>query len=190
MACAGIPAVDGDRISREVVTPGSDCLRELADEFGGGILNNDGTLNRRLLADICFSDADKKRKLDRITHPYIIRVMLAEFERLKDEGHGVCVVEAPALIESGLLCYCDKVVLVSADAEKQEERIISRDGLTEKQAKSRLNAQLTKHDLGGIADYEITNNGSMREFEKQLDKLVELIEQWAIQKTKGGRNEG
>ena len=96
----GIPTVDGDLVAREVVKPGEKCLRELVRAFGEEILFPDGTLNRRMLGDLCFSDPKKKEKLDEITHPCIIERMLELFEQLRKQGYRYSLVEAAAVIES------------------------------------------------------------------------------------------
>ena len=174
----GIPVIDGDAVARKVVLPGTECLSRLAGEFGNGILTKDGSLDRSALAEICFSDVERKQKLDSIIHPYILSDMFDRFKKLRDEGVKFCATEAPALLESGLLKYCDRVVLISADERKKTERIMKRDGLTEIQAERRISAQTKDEDVRPIADHEIKNDGSEEKFIGELNDLIELFDEW------------
>ena len=178
LAKKGVPVIDGDVVAREVVTFGSKCLKELTEEFSSDILNADGTLNRKALADIAFSDLAKKTKLDSIIHPYIIDDILNRFDALHKQGYKYCVVEAAALIESGLYANCDKIIMVKSSREKQIERIIQRDGLTKEQAVRRLDAQLSDELVKQLADWTIVNDGTEQEFYKKLDELIEMFKKW------------
>lgn len=174
----GIPSIDGDDVAREVVRPGEKCLRELVREFGEEILHEDGTLNRRLLGDLCFSDSRKKERLDAITHPYIIERTTVYFDRLKEAGHRYCLVEAAAVVESGLYIVCDKLIMITSDRAAQVGRIIARDGLTVEQANTRLDAQIDEDELRALCDIVIDNSGSLEEFNQKLDALAEKLEHW------------
>ena len=174
----GIPSIDGDDVAREVVRPGEKCLQDLVREFGEEILHEDGTLNRRLLGDLCFSDPRKKERLDAITHPYIIERTTAYFDRLKEAGHRYCLVEAAAVVESGLYIVCDKLIMITSDRAAQVGRIIARDGLTVEQANTRLDAQIDEDELRALCDIVIDNSGSLEEFNQKLDALAEKLEHW------------
>lgn len=178
LAGLGVPVVDGDVLSREVTGKGSRCLAKLVRAFSPEILNEDGTLNRRRLADICFADPAQKRRLENITHPYIIERLLHYYDAIKAKGERVCLVEAAALIESGLYANCDKIILITADEQLQIERIMRRDNLTEHQAKSRLEAQMPVDDVKDLCDVIITNNGTLAEFEIKLKELAKNLNDW------------
>jgi len=174
----GIPALDGDFVARQVVEKGSRCLSELVRAFGADILDADGALNRRRLGDICFSDRAKKEKLDSITHPYIIEKLLAEFDALSEQGNRYCLVEAGAIVESGLYAICDKIIMITSDESLQIARIVERDGLTVQQARTRLQAQLSVDEVKNLCDVIISNDGTLQEFEEKLDILAKQLETW------------
>ncbi len=174
----GIPIIDGDVVAREVVERGSECLLRLVEEFSAEILNPDETLNRKKLAEICFSDPQKKITLDNITHPFIINEILKRFEALKQQGYRYCVVEAAALIESGLYANCDKIVLITADKEKKIERIMKRDNITYDHANARISAQLDESVVQKLSDIVLENNGTRHEFDQKLDALIQEIDKW------------
>ena len=178
LAEKGTLTIDSDVLAREVVEKGSKCLDELVEEFSSEILKADSTLDRKKLADICFANERKKSKLDRIIHPYIIERLLSCFDELKENGARYCVVEAGALVESGLYAVCDRIVMITADEDKQIERIMLRDGITLQQAQTRLEAQLHAAELKDLCDMIITNNGTLEEFDIKLDSLAGQLNLW------------
>ncbi len=178
LAKLGVPIIDGDDVAREVVEKGMPCLNALVKEFSKDILNEDETLNRRKLADICFPDPKKKRRLDDITHPYIIKRMVEYFDVLHENGERYCVVEAAALIESGLYAVCDKTIMVTADEDKIIKRIMKRDGLTMQQAKNRIDGQMNEDAVKQVSEIIITNNASKEEFCAKLKQVKNQLDIW------------
>ncbi len=174
----GVPVVDGDDVARAVVGPGSPCLAALVREFSADILLEDGSLNRRLLGERCFADADKKRRLDEITHPFIIERMLDRFDELHEKGYAYCLVEAPALIESGLYAVCDRIILVTAGEDVLVGRIMARDGLSREQAQTRVRAQMAEDAVRKLSDAVVENTGTPEEFCKKLDELKVQLDIW------------
>lgn len=172
----GIPSIDCDVLARKVVEVGSPCLDELITEFGKTILNEDGTLNRKELANIAFSDISKKQKLDSITHPYIIAEVEKELEVLRNAGTKICIIEAPALIESGFYKNVDMIVLIGSSRETLISRISKRDSISNYDAKKRIDSQVNDSETKTIADYTIDNDGTYDEYIEKLEKLrIELL---------------
>lgn len=133
----GYTIIDADQIAREIVKPGEEALVQIVAEFGEDVLNTDGTLNRKALADIVFSDKDALALLNRITHTQIttrIRALLCD-------ENAQYIIDAPLLYEAGLDKLCFKVIGVTADADVRIARIIARDTITEAMAHKRLNSQ-------------------------------------------------
>lgn len=178
LAGKGVPVIDGDVLARRVVEPGHKCLDELTEAFGKAILNGDGSLDRQKLADLAFATPENKRRLDSITHPYIIEEALDEFDRLHAAGEKFCVVEAAALIESGLYANTNKIILIKADRDVQIDRIVARDDITREQATSRIAAQYEEDVVEKLAHYIIENNGTKEEFYQKLDALQAQLVEW------------
>jgi len=186
----GVPVVIGDVVAREVVEKGSTCLRELVEYFSDLILNNDGTLNRHALADIAFSSEQGTIKLNAITHPYILKRMDEFFDCCQKKGYPYCIVEAAALVESGLIGKCDKIVVIKSDKSIQLDRIKQRDGIDDSQANTRLDAQHSQNEYDRIADIIIENNGTKEEFCVQLEKLfIELNNLYCKEKNMDSKSE-
>lgn len=156
----GALVVDADVIAREVVEPGSPVFRALVEEFGPGSTNPDGTLNRGYVAAEAFSDREKLKRLNRITHPPIRRKIEEEIRRLElAHPGGVIVVDAALLIENGLHEKVDRVVVVYATESDQVERLVAREGMTPEEALRRLASQMPLGEKTRCADYVIDNTG-------------------------------
>ncbi len=177
----GIKCLDTDKVSRSVCKPGKPCLAELVDYFGEGILNEDGTLNRRGLAALVFGEPDEYQKnqklsaLNRITHHYIIEAINDWLmERAKD-GERAAVIDAPQLFESGFDRHCDYTVGVIADREVRLRRIIARDGITRESAEKRLAAQKTDDFFRDHCDFTVINNSGLDTLEGQVTNILRKI---------------
>lgn len=167
----GFYFVDADRVYRELLAVDQALQQELASRFGEAILQG-GTVDRKALAAIVFSDADALADLNRITHAAII----AEVDRriaAAPEKHAA--VEAIALIESGMADSCDAVVSVLCGFETRLARIMARDGLTEDAARARLNAQKADPFFIDNSDYVLTNDGSLQDLEKQVELMLAAL---------------
>lgn len=157
----GVPVVDADQVAREVVEPGTDGLRAVVDAFSTDVLQEDGTLDRKKLAERVFADADARRKLESILHPRIAAASMDRFRELAREGHPYAIYEAALLVESGSYRWMQAVVVVSASERTQIERIRRRDGLDCEAARQRIAAQLPLKEKVAVADYVISNEGDL-----------------------------
>lgn len=171
----GIETIDTDHVSRQVCQKGSDCLKELVSYFGDEILLPDGSLDRKRLAELAFSDETKHKMLNSITHKYILLMVDIWLETQKKDGKAAAIVDAPLLYESGFDNKCDKVIAVIADKEIRIARIIERDGITEEQAEIRLKNQHPSDFYSSKADYTITNNGSLDDVSCQVKEIYDSI---------------
>lgn len=173
----GIPVLDCDAIVRALQQPGQRCLSELADAFGQDILFPDGALNRAKLAERGFASQQARGTLNRITHAHVLAELERKFEEMERAGGRVCIVEAGALLESGLEKRCSKIILVTAPTQERLCRILRRDGITEQQALQRLAAQTTEPQLLAAADLVLENlngSGSARLCADQIEKQLRL----------------
>lgn len=154
----GAHHIDSDLVYRDLVQPGQPLLARLAEAFGDGIIAADGSLDRKALGTIVFSDPEKLAELDRLTHPAVI----AESDRRAASiRSGVIVIDAVKLIESGHADACDEVWLVTAPEEVQIARLMRRNELTEEEARRRVAAQPPLEPKIQRADRMIDNSGSL-----------------------------
>lgn len=172
---SGFSVINADSISRYVVEKGSECLNELSDFFGEMILNEDGTLNRKMLGDIVFSDKVKLDSLNSIIYPYITSEILEQIKNYSAEGKKVILLDAPTLFESHSDDFCDIIISVLANPDTRRERIIKRDGITETQANNRMNSQLDAEFFSSHSDYVIDNNDSIEVLNSISQEVAEKI---------------
>ena len=174
----GFAIIDADRIARIVVEKGTPCLDEISDFFGEEILREDGSLDRRALAAIVFSDKTKLETLNTIIYPYITGEILRQIRSHSEQGEKLILLDAPTLFESRADDFCEIIISVLADPEIRESRITVRDGLTQEEAQKRMNSQLDEEFFRSHSDYIISNNGSLETvtgISKEVsDKIREL----------------
>lgn len=154
----GAHHIDADLVYRDLVASGQPLLASLAAHFGNGIIAPDGSLDRKALGEIVFSDPEKLAALDHLTHPAVI----AETDRrVEDIDEGVVIIDAVKLIESGHAEVCDEVWLVTAPEDVQVARLMARNQLTEDEARRRVDAQPPMGPKIARADRVIDNSGSL-----------------------------
>jgi len=171
----GAVVVSADDLARQAVAPGSEALAALTERFGREILAADGTLARERLAELVFADASARADLNRITHPAIARLAEARLARLRAAGHTLIVYEAPLLFEAGAESRVDQVLVVSAAAEVQLQRLMRRDAISVDDAQARIAAQMPIVEKIRRADYLIDNSGPPAETRQQVDALCKEL---------------
>jgi len=181
----GAAVVDADVIARRITRKGSPAYAEIVREFGAGILLKDGSIDRKALGRLIFADAEKRRRLNEITHPRIRAQIRQEVEafkhvpaglkRGKDSGSRLVVVDAPLLFETGLDTEMDSVIVVYADEEKQVKRLVARDALSEDEARRIIASQMPIQEKIKKAGYTIDNNGSAGAALKKAAELYKKL---------------
>ncbi len=162
----GFHVIDGDGVGHGV-TARPEILEEIKKAFGGGVIRPDGSLDRRALGNIVFSDPEKLKILNSVTHPAIKEAVLREAEAVD----GPVVIDGAVLKECGLTEHCDAVLRVTAPAELRKRRIMERDGLTAEEAERRISAQ-TCHPDGWT---DVDNGGDIQTLERNLDNALNKI---------------
>lgn len=157
----GVKVVDADRVARDVVAPGSPGLQAIVETFGEEMLMPDGSLDRRRLGGVVFSDPEKRKKLEGITHPLIAKEGLARLMALQSSDAPYLLYEAALLVEGGSHRNFPGLVVVTADPGVQLARLMERDGSTEEEARARIDAQLPLSEKEALADVVIRNDGHL-----------------------------
>ena len=168
----GAAHIDADAISRALTAPGGEALPAIRNEFGDEVFASDGILDRPALAELVFSDADAKRRLEAIIHPLVWSRTL----RAIDEADSpVAVLDVPLLFESGMDALCGETWTLSVDAATQIRRIRERDGLTEAQARARLANQLPMAQRNARATRVIDSDRPIDETRSELSRLYRQL---------------
>lgn len=165
----GIKHIDCDVLARRAVEKDTDGLLAVVNVFGDDILNSDGTLNRKALAQKAFKTKENTELLNKTLLPFIKEILKKEIA-----GDRV-LLDAPTLFESGVNELCDKTVAVLSDKEIRLERIIKRDNLTESDALLRINAGKDDNFYKQNCDYVIYNNKDEHTFNVEFSNLLKEI---------------
>lgn len=175
LAARGAVVVDADLLAREVVEPGSTGLARVVAEFGERVRRPDGTLDREALGRTVFGDAQARRRLNAIVHPLIAERTAERVARAEREGVPVLVHDVPLLVENGMAALYDEVVVVAATLATQLDRLVRLRGMTEQDARARMEAQAPLADKLAVATRVLHNDGPLAELEPQVEALWEQL---------------
>ena len=170
----GVPVIDADVISREVVTPGSPALATIAARFGPSVIAPDGTLDRPALASIVFSDRTARADLESIIHPEVYRRINDWFAN-HPAGTAVAIADIPLLFETGHEHDFDRVIVCACEPFEQLRRLLERDGLSEEAARARLAAQWPIGEKVARADYVIRTDGTFDSTDAQVREVLQAL---------------
>jgi dephospho-CoA kinase len=173
-ASFGVPVIDADQLARDAVAPGSRALEEVAARFGAVILKPDGSLDRSALGRIVFNDRAARADLEAIVHPEVYR-RISEWLATLPPRTRVAIADIPLLFETGHTHDFDRVVVVACDPREQLRRIIARDGLSERDARARLDSQWPIEEKEARADYVIKTDGTVADTDSQVRTVYELL---------------
>ncbi len=179
LAGQGYPVVDGDRLSRELTAPGSSVLNVLRESFGSEIFCEDGSLNRRRLGRIVFSDPDARKRLDDLMEPYLLALTRQRIEDIRLSGASLCFLDMPLLYEKGYDRLCDSVWVVWLPEKTQLSRLMERDGFTRDEAISRIRAVLSSDEKAALADRVVDNSGSFSQTSRIVSDFLSEELQYA-----------
>jgi len=172
----GITVIDADVIAKKVVEPGRPAWKKIKTEFPS-VINEDDTIDRRALGQIIFSDKEKRRKLDDITHFYIFRMMIWEIVKcFFSFKHQYIILDLPLLFESGtMLDYVYKIIVVTSDYEQQVERLMTRNQFNKQESENRIKSQMPLEEKCGRANFVIDNSGSYEETRQQITSTHKVL---------------
>ena len=175
----GFRVIDADEVYHDIISAPCECIDELVQNFGTGILAHDGSLDRAALSSIVFAN-DGKDKLDllnSITHKYVVNNIRSMIYCTCSVMPSACVIDAPLLIEAGLNRDCLFTIAVLADEDIRAKRIALRDGISEERARARINAQKDDHFYTENCNYTLYNNGDIATL---TDQVVGILKDRSI----------
>lgn len=167
-ASHGVPVLDTDQIARDVVEPGKPAFNALVREFGAGILDRDGRLDRARMRQRVFNDPVQREQLEAIMHP-AIREELAR--RSKAAGGEYQIHVIPLLVETGRSDVYDRVLVVDCAEEDQIKRLLARDATDREHATRILAAQASRVQRLAVADDVIVNTGTVEDLPRFVQTL-------------------
>ncbi|MBI4412133.1 MAG: dephospho-CoA kinase [Deltaproteobacteria bacterium] len=171
----GIPVLCADELARHAVDPGKPAWQKIVRAFGRVILNKDKTINRARLGAVVFVSGTKRKKLNTIVHPEVIRELKKSIGNLKRRGEKAVVLDIPLLFEGKLDRLCDKVIVVYAPETEMKKRLQERNALTASEIKSRIASQMPIGEKRKRADIVIDNSGPLSKTRLQVKKLLHQL---------------
>jgi dephospho-CoA kinase len=172
----GARVLDADLLAREVVMPGQPAYLKIVEEFGQGVVQDDGTLDRKALGAIVFAEPARRKRLEEITHPAIAARQQRILSVLDEEAfEGIVIWDVALLFETGGVARMDRVVVVATDPETELARLMSRDGMAEADARARIASQMPVAEKAKRAHYVIDNSGDRALTEHQVKVVYEAL---------------
>jgi len=171
----GTFVLDADQTAREVVEPNTIGLRQIVEHFGAEILQGSGELDRIKLGAIIFGDERKRQLLNSIVHPLVFEAQNEWISKCeKAASHGIAVIDAALMIESGSYQRFNKLIVVWCEPAIQLQRLMLRNALSEAEALCRINAQMPQEEKKRYADFLIDTSGG---FEAARERTIEIFGQ-------------
>ncbi len=169
----GAFVLDADETAREVVAKDTIGLTKIVENFGENVLQPNGALDRAKLGDIVFADESKRQLLNSIVHPLVVEAQNEWLSNREiEDAARIAIVDAALMIESGGYKRFDKLIVVWCETAIQLQRLVARDGLSDEDAKRRIEAQMPQEEKKRYADFLIdTTNG----FEKARNQTIEVF---------------
>ncbi|OGQ01506.1 MAG: dephospho-CoA kinase [Deltaproteobacteria bacterium RBG_19FT_COMBO_46_12] len=181
----GAYIIDADQIARELVQPNRPAWNELIRAFGKEILQEDGSIHRKKLADKVFADPKKRKLLNQILHPRIKEEMDRRTKEIgQKDPEAIVVIDAPLIVELGDQRDMDKLIVVASTQTQQIERLKERDGISPEEALRILSSQMPVEEKVKLADYVIRNEGSIEEAKKRGKEVFKELRKVALQSKK------
>jgi dephospho-CoA kinase len=170
----GCHLIYADKLGHRVLEPEGEAYAPVVETFGREILDEQGRIDRKRLGAIVFHSPELLEKLSSFVHPAVFRLeekMLSQFERA--DPHGIAVVEAAILIETGRYKVFDRLILTACSEEVQIARGMHRDRLTREQVLARLSKQMPLEEKKRYADYVVDTSGAKAQTIEQVRKIFE-----------------
>ena len=172
LADLGAPVIDADKVGHTIYEPAGPAYQELVNAFGQDILAPDGSIDRKKLGAIVFSDSAALKKLNAIVHPKMFERMRAMTAAMRKGGERrPIVIEAAVLIEANWIALCNEVWLVTASRERVVERVARDRGMKPEQTAARIKAQLSDAERRRHATLVIENDGTIDELKGRIAAL-------------------
>ena len=172
---AGIPTLDTDDLAHAAVAVGTPGLSEVRARFGPSVVGSDGSLDRRAMAAIVFSDAQARRDLEAIVLPRVREASEQWLAAIEAQQHPFVVVAVPMLFEVGRDQDFDAVIVTTCASEAQLQRLMTRSSISATEAQQRIDAQLPQDYKVSRADYVIDTNGSIADTDAQVAALLQRL---------------
>jgi len=169
-----IPVIDADEIAHRLVAIGQPALVRIQQEFGSDVFNPDGSLNRKELGELIFSDPKLKQRLESILHPLVYQSIQAELNQLNQLNRPYCIICIPLLFETNMAHFVDRILVIDCPVETQIERVRKRDNMSMERIQSIIDSQISRDFRKAQANDLIDNSETDDRLAEDVKKLHNL----------------
>lgn len=171
----GAFVLQADQVGHWLMRPGESCYRPMVELFGRGILKEDGSIDRKKVGGIVFSNDRLLKKLNGIIHPRVKSYIKNEIAVQRKKGTPLFVLEAALLLEDEYDTLCDEVWYVYARESVRRQRLKAERGYSDEKIDGILSNQLTEQEFEKLCDYRIENNGNLELTYHQIQERIRYI---------------
>jgi dephospho-CoA kinase len=176
----GIPVIDADTISRELLSGSihyrpNQALLQVKDLFGTHFFNSDGRLKRAELRQAVFSSINNKQQLEAILHPLVYQEIYHLIDKIKIQSPPYIIISIPLLLETKQQHRFDKVLVIDSNAEQQLARALRRDNSKVEVIQAIIDSQVNRETRLKAADYILNNSGSIDGLQNQVAHIHQLL---------------
>lgn len=177
----GCHLLQADQVGHAVLAPDGEAYAAVIAQFGAGIVDPDGVINRKRLAEIVFGDPAQLTRLNALVHPAVFARQEAWFAEIAArEPKAVAIVEAAIMVETGSFRRYDRIILTVCREVQQIARAMARDGLTEVQVRERIARQLPESEKRKKANYVIDTSGTLDQTLEQTAQVCAILKRNAL----------
>ncbi len=167
----GAVLINADQIGHQAYNPHSEIWQEVVKAFGEEILQPSGEIDRKKLGSIVFADPDQLTRLNQIMHPRMARMVARQVQELGEQGADVVVVEAALLFEAGWDSLVGEVWSTESPEDLVIKRLQSRSGLSQEEAKKRIDSQMSAEERKSRSQVVVDNSGDLVDLEKVVRSI-------------------
>lgn len=170
----GVKGIQADDLAKEAYRPGTEKYEDIVEIFGDQILDDSRRVDTGKLAEIIFESDQRRKKLEKVIHPFVAERMREMIDLARDEDIMLLIFEIPLLFQSSAVDErnFDEIILAEANIETRVKRLINRDGMSRKEAWNRVQAQQLPADVERKCDYVISTAGELAETREAARNLV------------------
>ncbi|MBR2779634.1 MAG: dephospho-CoA kinase [Firmicutes bacterium] len=187
----GFITIDFDQTMKKLQEPGQPALKEIEETFGPEAILPDGTMNRKYVGQIVFSDAKEKEKLDHIMQKYLDEIVTRQTDEFREAGKGVTRETNPDdYLQKKVIFYdhpllfevpyriepADEAWVIDLSEEERIRRVMSRDHISREQIIQRMHSQMSRSEKLARADYVIDNSGTEEQLKANIDEALRQLD--------------
>ena len=168
----GAHIIDADQIVHELLVSGTATHKRIVDAFGEQILTRERAIDRKKLGQIIFFNPEKRLLLNQLTHREVgVEIVRRIFDLEQSNSRGIIIVDAALMVETGGYKMYHRLIVVTCAPVLQISRLMSRDNLTEEEARARMDSQMRIEEKVKLADYTIDTSGTLRQTHDQVEAI-------------------